>query len=95
MDHLIVSAINPAEQAIEIVERKGLGHPDTICDALAEAFSRALSREYQNRFGDILHHNVDKALLRGGRAMPQFGGGEILSPIELYLAGRATSEFGA
>lgn len=95
MDHLVVSAINPAEQTIEIVERKGLGHPDTICDALVEAFSRALSREYRHRFGDILHHNVDKALLRGGRAMPQFGGGEVLNPIEIYLAGRATSEIGA
>jgi S-adenosylmethionine synthetase len=94
MDHLIVSAIDPSEQTIEIVERKGLGHPDTICDALAEAFSRALSREYRNRFDDILHHNVDKALLRGGHALPKFGGGTIISPIEIYLAGRATSEIG-
>jgi S-adenosylmethionine synthetase len=45
----------------ELVERKGLGHPDTICDALAEMFSRGLSRFYLARFGEILHHNVDKA----------------------------------
>jgi S-adenosylmethionine synthetase len=84
----------PAERAIEVVERKGLGHPDTICDALAEEASRALSRAYLARFGRILHHNVDKALLCGGRAVARFGGGEVLEPVELTLAGRATSSFG-
>ena len=67
MDGLIISAIKPTDETVEVVERKGLGHPDTICDALAESFSRALSREYRRRVGDILHHNVDKALLAGGR----------------------------
>jgi len=79
---------------VEIVERKGVGHPDTICDALAEAVSVALSRHYLERFGAILHHNVDKALLWGGAARPRFGGGEVLEPIELYLAGRATASVG-
>ena len=60
---------------VEVVERKGAGHPDTICDALAETLSRNLCREYQTRFGQVLHHNVDKALLCGGRASPRFGGG--------------------
>ena len=46
---------------VEIVERKGIGHPDTICDALAETLSRNLCQEYQRRFGEILHHNVNKA----------------------------------
>jgi S-adenosylmethionine synthetase len=95
MEGLVVSAITLADEAVEVVERKGLGHPDTICDALAESFSRALSREYRHRFGDVLHHNVDKALLWGGRAIPKFGGGEIVSPINIYLAGRAISEVGA
>jgi S-adenosylmethionine synthetase len=52
---------SPASLQLEIVERKGLGHPDTICDALAENLSVALSRFYIERFGTILHHNVDKA----------------------------------
>jgi len=74
----------------EIVERKGRGHPDTICDFLAETVSLALSRAYVERFGAILHHNVDKVLLRGGSAAPAFGGGRVTSPIEIYIAGRAT-----
>ena len=90
----LLDAPSPAALPIEIVERKGLGHPDTICDALAEALSVALSRFYLDRFGTILHHNVDKALLRGGAARPRFGGGEVLQPIELYLAGRATAAVG-
>jgi S-adenosylmethionine synthetase len=85
---------SPAALPIEIVERKGVGHPDTICDALAEALSVALSRYYLQHFGAILHHNVDKALLRGGAARARFGGGEVLEPIELYLAGRAMASVG-
>jgi S-adenosylmethionine synthetase len=81
------------EQPIEVVERKGLGHPDTICDALAEGLSLALSRFYRERFGAVLHHNVDKALLWGGRSRPAYGGGEVLAPVEIYLAGRATAEW--
>jgi S-adenosylmethionine synthetase len=79
---------------VEIVERKGLGHPDTICDAIAEDFSRTLSRYYLENFGVVLHHNVDKALLCGGRSRAEFGSGEVLEPIDLYLAGRATTDVG-
>ncbi len=78
---------------LEIVERKGIGHPDTICDALAEEFSRALCRFYLERFGFILHHNVDKGLLFAGRTEPAFGGGRVLEPFEVFLVGRATTEF--
>lgn len=92
---LEISALETPPMAalpLELVERKGLGHPDTLCDALAENLSRLLCAAYLERFGVILHHNVDKALLRGGAARPAFGGGEVLEPIELYLAGRATLE---
>ena len=78
---------------MEIVERKGLGHPDTICDAIAEQFSLSLCRFYMDRFGLVLHHNVDKALLWGGSARPGFGGGEVIQPFEFFVAGRATAAF--
>ena len=78
---------------VEIVERKGIGHPDTICDALAEELSRTLCRFYLDNFGLILHHNVVKALLWGGASQPAFGGGKITAPMEIFLAGRATSEY--
>jgi S-adenosylmethionine synthetase len=79
----------PAEAPVEIVERKGLGHPDTICDALAERLSVRLCRFYLQQVGLIMHHNVDKVLLWGGVARPAFGGGEVTAPIEIFLAGRA------
>ena len=91
---LILEPASTFPPAAEVVERKGLGHPDTICDALAEALSRALSRYYRDTFGVILHHNVDKALLVGGAARPAFGGGEVLEPLEIYLAGRAVNRVG-
>jgi len=81
------------EQEIEIVERKGLGHPDTICDALAEKLSAELCKFYYDKFGFVLHHNVDKNLLVGGSAVPKFGGGEVTEPIEIFLSGRAIKEY--
>ena len=61
---------NPIEQQkIELVERKGVGHPDYICDVCCEAVSQALSKEYARKFGTVLHHNVDKGLLVAGKAV--------------------------
>ena len=85
---------SPASLPAELAERKGRGHPDTICDALVENLSRELSRFFLDRFGAILHHNVDKGLLFGGTARPAFGGGEVVAPIEIYLTGRATASYG-
>jgi S-adenosylmethionine synthetase len=89
----VLDAPSPGDAPCEIAERKGRGHPDSICDALAENLSIGLARFYLERFGAILHHNVDKALLIGGAARPAFGGGELTEPIEIILAGRATRRF--
>jgi S-adenosylmethionine synthetase len=89
VDHLSLRQLPVVQQPVEIVERKGIGHPDTICDALSENLSRNLCRWYVEHTGTILHHNVDKALLRGGNAHASFGGGTIEEPIDIYLAGRA------
>jgi len=75
---------------VEIVERKGQGHPDSLIDGAAEAVSRGLSRHYIENFGAILHHNVDKGILVGGKAEATFGGGRVVQPIYLMVAGRAT-----
>ncbi|MEM3364500.1 MAG: methionine adenosyltransferase [Candidatus Micrarchaeia archaeon] len=80
------------ENYLEIAERKGLGHPDTIIDGIMEEISRELCKEYIKEFGVILHHNVDKGLIVGGEARAAFGGGEIKKPAEIYLAGRAVYE---
>jgi S-adenosylmethionine synthetase len=81
------------EQHIEIVERKGVGHPDSICDGVAEEVSRALAREYLDRFGKPLHFNTDETQLVAGKAAPAFGGGEMLEPIYLLIVGRATKRY--
>lgn len=77
-------------QDIELVERKGIGHPDSVADGLAEEISRALSKEYLDRFGRVLHHNTDKIQIVAGRSNPAFGGGEVIQPQYILLTGRAT-----
>lgn len=91
---VVVSGQPRRDHPVEVVERKGLGHPDSICDALAENLSRNLCRHYLDCFGEILHHNVDKALLCGGSAAPAFGGGRVLAPIDIHLSGRAVAVVG-
>lgn len=79
-----------AEQTVEIVERKGTGHPDFMCDAIMDAISVALSKAYLAEFGTILHHNIDKGLLAAGRVERWFGGGRVVRPMELIIGDRAT-----
>ena len=78
---------------VEYVERKGLGHPDSLMDGICERSSIELSKYYLEHFGAILHHNVDKGLLVGGAAKAKPGSGKITKPIEIVIAGRATREF--
>lgn len=82
------------EHSVEIVERKGKGHPDSICDSIMDAISVALSRVYMKEFGTILHHNIDKGLLAAGRTLKKFGGGRVLKPMELIIGDRATFRAG-
>ena len=80
-----------AQQHTEIVERKGLGHPDTICDTIHEQISIALCHAYQHLFGRVLHHNIDKGLLVAGISEPRIGGGRLLEPMRLVIGDRATN----
>ena len=80
------------QQKLEIVERKGLGHPDYICDAVMDRISVRLSQEYLKKFGAIMHHNVDKSLLAAGEAETRFGGGIVKEPMLLVIGDRATFE---
>ena len=76
----------------EIVERKGVGHPDSVCDAAADACSRALCKYYFEKFGRYYHHNVDKAALVGGISKPEYGGGLIIEPEYFLIVGRAINQ---
>jgi S-adenosylmethionine synthetase len=82
------------EQKSEVVERKGIGHPDSVADGLAESVSVALCKEYVKEFGYIMHHNTDECQIVGGQSEPTFGGGVILEPVYILLVGRATSLVG-
>jgi S-adenosylmethionine synthetase len=82
------------EQKVEIVERKGIGHPDSLADGIAESMSRELCREYLKRFGVVLHHNTDETQIIAGKSSPRFGGGEVIEPIYIILVGRATRRVG-
>ena len=80
---------------IEIVERKGIGHPDSVADALAEEVSKALCKMYLKEYGHILHHNTDETQIVAGESAPRFGGGTVVDPSYILLVGRATTHIGS
>ncbi len=82
------------DQEIEIVERKGVGHPDTISDSIAEEISVEYSRYCLENFGCILRHMVDKISVTGGLTKVSFGGGKFISPAKVRLNGRFTESVG-
>jgi S-adenosylmethionine synthetase len=81
------------EFPVEIVERKGIGHPDSLCDGIAERISVEYTRWCKENLGTVLHHNFDKVQLVAGEVEVGFGKGELLKPIRIQIAGRGTSEF--
>lgn len=83
-----------SEQVTEYVERKGIGHPDSLIDGIVDETSHALCREYISACDSILHHNVDKGLIIGGAARATYGKGKITKKIEVIVTGRAISKFG-
>lgn len=81
------------ENECEFVERKGLGHPDTLADALAEKLSAEYSKYTFKNYGAILHHNFDKVGLLGGSSYVAFGKGYLTKPIRVLLNGRISTKF--
>lgn len=84
----------PKPHDLSIVERKGLGHPDTMADHLAERLSRAYSRYTLSKFGAVLHHNFDKLALLGGSSVVRYGSGKMIDPVRVLVNGRATPACG-
>ncbi|MGW1539337.1 methionine adenosyltransferase [Streptomyces sp. NPDC002309] len=87
--HLVIDTGMVKPDATTIVERKGLGHPDTLADHLAERLSRAYSHYTVQRFGAVLHHNFDKLALLGGASEVRYGAGRITAPVRVLVNGRA------
>ncbi|MBU4381387.1 hypothetical protein L6255_02770 [Candidatus Parcubacteria bacterium] len=96
MNLQIVESLYPDINArsVEIVERKGWGHPDTLADGVANAISYSYAQYCLKNFGCILHHNVDKTSLLGGESVAGFGFGSIVKPIRVIINGRMSNSFG-
>jgi S-adenosylmethionine synthetase len=81
---------HPAAQPYEVVERKGVGHPDSLADGIAELASIRYSRYCLDRFGVILHHNLDKVAVLGGLARFGWQQGQYERPVRIVFGGRAS-----
>jgi S-adenosylmethionine synthetase len=87
--NLSITRRSPYLPEVEFVERKGAGHPDTICDHLAEDLARTLAGQYLRNTGQVQHFNVDKAIFAAGSVEIGFGGGHHTKASKLVLVGKA------
>ena len=85
--------MNPEKNKVEIVERKGVGHPDTLADALAEELSRVYSQYCLNKYGAVLHHNLDKLYIGAGWNTNTFGSVTKIEPIKVVVNGRISDSY--
>ncbi|SDT83348.1 methionine adenosyltransferase [Streptomyces sp. TLI_053] len=82
--------VSPARRRFEVVERKGIGHPDTMADLIAEQFSYLYSSYCRTAFGQVLNHAVDKVTLIGASTKVRLGGFTVIEPAEILLIGKIT-----
>ncbi len=80
------------DRPVEIVERKGIGHPDSLCDGIAERISVEYTRWCTEHLGAPLHHNFDKVQLVAGETSVGYGMAMMIKPIRIQIAGRGTRE---
>ena len=93
MSRVTISSSAQANKHVIFAERKGIGHPDTLADHLAERLSRAYSTYTKEKFGAVLHHNFDKLGILGGRSVVEFQGGKMISPVRVLVNGRISAVF--
>ncbi|MET9418861.1 methionine adenosyltransferase [Streptomyces klenkii] len=83
----------PHELPVEVVERKGIGHPDTLADGIAELASIRYSQHCLDVAGAVLHHNLDKVAVLGGRAAFIDTDGTYDRPLRVVFGGRISTAF--
>jgi S-adenosylmethionine synthetase len=94
MQNILISKLHEVPLSFEIVERKGIGHPDTLCDAIAEQASRDYSQYCLDNFGRVAHHWFDKVMLLGGESYIDYGKGELTHPYTVVFVGKAALQVG-
>ena len=72
----------------EVIERKGIGHPDTIADNLGEKLGSLLKEAYKWEYGKVMHYNVDKVLVGSGKI--NYEKGTMTKPVHIVFAGQYT-----
>lgn len=83
----------PHDLDVEVVERKGVGHPDTLADGIAELASIRYAEYCLREFGAVLRHNLDKVAVLGGRARFTDTDGTYDRPVRIVVGGRASMSF--
>jgi len=84
----------PAARSTEIVERKGLGHPDTMADLVAETFCHRYARHCLDTVGLVPNHSADKVTLAGADTVVRLGGYDVIEPVGAYYFGKVTRQVG-
>lgn len=83
-----------ASTQFDVVEVKGVGHPDSVCDAISATASALYSKYTLERYGRVPNHFIDNVTVVGGSSAISFGTARLLSPVRVYFHGGISDRFG-
>jgi S-adenosylmethionine synthetase len=89
------SFADPENSEIEVVERKGIGHPDSLAELVADAFIRCYAKFALSTFGVVPNVSVDKTTLIGALATLRPGSHVIERGARALLVGKITRRVGS
>ena len=81
----------PSQDKIEIVERKGSGHPDSLACKIAENSCRQLCFYYKDNYKVIPRFNIDQVEINGGEVEVNFQKNHLVKKGSITITGKATS----
>jgi S-adenosylmethionine synthetase len=94
MEGLLVIIYNkknfPQFGRIEVVERKGIGHPDTLANQIAESACCAISKFFIKRYKILPRFNIDQVEIVGGDVEVDFLKGKIIKSGIISISGKTS-----
>jgi S-adenosylmethionine synthetase len=80
----------PNRRNVEIIECKGVGHPDSMASSMAELVCFGISRYFIKKYNNIPRFNVDQIEINGGEVYVGFKEGKLIRKGSISVSGKTS-----
>lgn len=78
----------PHQKNVEIVECKGVGHPDSLVCQIAESVCLGISNFHRKKYKIIPRFNIDQVEINGGEIEVKFRKNKLITPGRISITGK-------